>query len=123
MKVLKLPVPLDTPSEWRPSFRAIAHLGFARVLRAMRATEEFAVSFHAVTDDLAVTVAAFRRERVNGALETVEHMGCVVLNDLERLVVVVAADFARGHITLLLIHPAGYERSASACIGQRPTSR
>src|SRR5688572_24252323 len=91
-------------SERRTGFRPIAHLCFAGMLRAMRTAEKFATGFHAVADDLAMAVTALRRECVNRTLETVEGVGLVVLDGFERLVVVVAADFASRHIGLLCFH-------------------
>src|SRR5688500_305084 len=91
-------------SEWRTCFRPVAHLRFAFVFRAMCTGDEFAIGFHAVANDLAMAVAAFRSERVNRALEAVEGVGCVVLDYLERLVIVVPADFTSRHIALLFIH-------------------
>jgi hypothetical protein len=63
----------------------------------MRAAVERAVRFDAVTDDLAPTVVAHRRELVNRALEAVERVGRSVANDVERKVIFVTADFAFGH--------------------------
>src|SRR5690242_13909486 len=63
----------------------------------MRATIERAVRLDSVADDLALAVLAHRRELVNGALEAVEGMGLSRRDDLERQIVVVAADLALGH--------------------------
>lgn len=42
---------------------------------AMCATVEFAIpNFHAMPDDLASAMSAFRRKRMDGALETIEHV-------------------------------------------------
>src|SRR5205085_7715152 len=80
---------------------AISHLVLAGVLRAVGATVESPVGFHAVAYDLAVTVRALRRECMDGAFEAVECVGLAITNDLECLVVVVSADVACGHRDLL----------------------
>jgi hypothetical protein len=42
---------------------------------AMCATVEFAIPhFHTVPDDLASAMSAFRRKRMDGALEAIEHV-------------------------------------------------
>jgi hypothetical protein len=64
---------------------------------AMRTAEELSVRLHAVAHDLAMAMAALGRERVDRTFEAVERVGLAVLNHLERFVVVVSADFARGH--------------------------
>ena len=46
-----------------------------------------------MSDDPAAAVGANRRQRVNGTLEAVEDVHAAVKVNLERLVVVVAADF------------------------------
>jgi len=57
-----------------------------------------------VSDDADTAMIAGRRERVNGAFEAVERMRLAVHRDLKRLVVVIAASFARSHnVTFLLI--------------------
>jgi hypothetical protein len=61
------------------------------------AAVEGTVRFNTVPDDLAVAVCACRRQGVNRALETIEGSGVPVPDDLKRLVVVVAADFAFRH--------------------------
>src|SRR5215475_12420620 len=68
-----------------------------RLARAVRAAEEAAVGLDAVTHDLAVTVLALRRHLVDRALEAVEHVPLAASQDLEGLVVVVAADGASAH--------------------------
>ena len=64
----------------------------------MRTTENLAVRFDAVPDDLALTMRARRRKRVNGTLETVEDVARALENNLEGLVVVVATGFAARHV-------------------------
>ena len=77
---------------------AIAQLRFAALARAMRAAKYLAArGFHAVANDFAATMSAFRSYYRDGALETIEDMGLAVLRDFERLVVVVSAKFAFSH--------------------------
>lgn len=64
------------------------------MLGAMRAAIHHAARFNAMADNAALAMAAFRGERVNGALEAVEVMGNSIYEDFERLVVFVAANFA-----------------------------
>lgn len=71
-----------------------AHLG------AMVAAIHLAAGFHTVADDVAITVVALRRERVDRAFETVERMALTVSDDLKRLVVIVPANFTPHHGSL-----------------------
>jgi hypothetical protein len=64
---------------------------------AMRAAEKLTIAFHAVTDDLATAVIAFRCESVDGALEAVERALAIALLQRKCLVVVVSADIAFAH--------------------------
>src|SRR4051794_2390003 len=68
-----------------------AHFG------AMVAAVHLAAGFDAVADDVAIAVMAFRRQRVDRALETVERVTFTLRDDLERFFVVVAAYFAACH--------------------------
>src|SRR5690606_1454258 len=54
-----------------------------------------------MADDPAIAVRTVRCQRMDRALEAVEGVGAAVLRDLERLVVVVAADVALRHGFLL----------------------
>src|SRR6185437_543516 len=60
---------------------------------AIGAAINAAASLHAVTDDLAAALLTFWRQRVNGAFKTVEIMRDAVLDDFQRLIVIVAAHF------------------------------
>jgi hypothetical protein len=60
---------------------------------AMRAAVNRVVLFDAVTDDLAAAMGAGRRQRVDGALKRIERVRLAVHGDLERLVIIVAANF------------------------------
>src|SRR5687768_17259952 len=73
----------------------------ARLLGAVVAAVEVAVRLEAVPEDTDAAVRARRRERVRRALEAVEHVPLPRHRHLERLVVVVPADFAPGHGNLL----------------------
>src|SRR5262245_50554380 len=72
----------------------VAQARHARVLGALDAAEDGAVLLDAVADDAAAAMSALRRQRVNGALERIEGVLVVAHRDRERLVVIVAADFA-----------------------------
>src|SRR5215216_6940365 len=63
----------------------------------MVATEERPVLLKPVSDDPDAADLARRRHRLNGAFEAVERMGFPVLDDLEGLVVFVAAGFTARH--------------------------
>jgi hypothetical protein len=66
---------------------------FGAVVAAVHLT----VGFDAVADDVAIAVVAFGRQRVDRALETVKRVTYTIGDDLERFLVVVAADFAACH--------------------------
>src|SRR5918999_6190497 len=70
-------------------------------LGTVRAAVHGAVRLDAVPDDLAAAVVAGRRDRMDGALEAVEHVGLAAASDLHRLVVLVAAHLALRHPVLL----------------------
>src|SRR5262245_61060219 len=73
----------------------------ALVMGAIRAAEEPAFRFDAVTDDPAAAMFTFRGERMNRAFETVKVMRLPVRPDFHELVVVVAANFAFHKCSLL----------------------
>jgi len=74
--------------------RLVSSCGFAC---AGRAAVEMAVDFYAVSDDFASTVLADWSHSVDGAFEAVEYVVHLCRDDLEGLVVFVAADFTPGH--------------------------
>ena len=95
----------------RPSFRVA---GFFRLLlchnsnaipdfrrtgmiRAVRATIDFAFCFDAVTDDVTLAMRALRREHVNRTFETVEGVLLPFLPNGEGFVVIVSAHVAFRH--------------------------
>src|SRR6266436_6628656 len=65
----------------------------AGLVRAVSAAVDAAVLLRPVADDAAAAVGALRRERLDGALEAVERVRGASHRDLERLVVLVSADF------------------------------
>ena len=77
--------------------RPVTNSGYSAVPSAMGTTKNLAVGFHSMSDDPAAAVGANRRQRVNGTLEAVEDVHAAVKVNLERLVVVVAADFTGCH--------------------------
>jgi hypothetical protein len=66
----------------------------------MGTTEEVPVNLDAMADDSAFAVLANRGHRLDRTLEAVEDMTRTGRNNLEALVVIIAANFARGHIDL-----------------------
>jgi hypothetical protein len=84
----------------------VAEFGNAFLLRAVSTAEDPAVRLDSVSDHRAPTVSADRRERVNRTLEAVERVRVACAHDLERLVIVVTAYLADGHL-LLLSYSAG----------------
>jgi hypothetical protein len=75
--------------------RPIYQTGHARVFGAVGTAEQRVIRFDAVADYLATAVRALRRERVNGALEGIEHMTIALHGHRERLVIIVAANLLR----------------------------
>jgi hypothetical protein len=63
------------------------------VVGATRAAIKIAVGFHTVTDNFAAAVFALGRQGVNGAFKAVEKMRCAILDDFQRLIVIVTANF------------------------------
>ncbi len=69
-------------------------------LGAMDTTEDVAVLFYAMTDNMDAAVGACRCDGVNGAFKAVERVCHPVHHYLKRLVIVVSAGFACRHGTL-----------------------
>src|SRR5260221_8767506 len=67
----------------------------------MRAAIDPAALLDAMTNDAALAMGASRRQRRDRAFETVERQGLSLRQDLEALVVVVAANIARRHDSIL----------------------
>jgi len=61
----------------------------ALLMSALRAAEKCALRFDSVANNLAAAMLAFRRQRMNGALETIKVMRDAVYDDLERFIVFV----------------------------------
>jgi hypothetical protein len=74
----------------------IAKCRLARALRAVRTAENFPRRFHAVADDPTSTMRTLRSQRVDGAFEAIEDVTLILHDNLEGLVVRVAADFTLG---------------------------
>src|SRR5215207_4281934 len=87
------------------SLTPVAEFRNAFLLRAVSTAEDLAVRLDSVSDHTAATVTADRRERVNRTLEAVERVRVACARNLERLVIVVTAYLADGH--LLLPFPLG----------------
>jgi hypothetical protein len=66
----------------------------------VRATEEDAVNFHAVANDLTSTVSTFGRKCVDGTFETVEYVRFAVHAHLKTFVIFVPADLAFAGVTV-----------------------
>ena len=64
------------------------------MVRAIGATIKTPMRFNAVADNFAAAMLAFRRQRVNRAFKTIKVVRDAVLDDLDRLVIIVFADFA-----------------------------
>jgi hypothetical protein len=62
--------------------------------RTAGAAEHLAVGLDAVTDNAAIAMVAMRRERMDGAFKRIERHGLSGGHDLERLVIVIAANIA-----------------------------
>jgi hypothetical protein len=75
----------------------------------MRTAKETAADLYAVPDDLAMTMLTHGCDRLNGAFQAVECMFRAGSYDIETLVVIVTANFARSHwnssIPFLMPHP------------------
>jgi len=72
---------------------SIVNCGYSFFVRAVSATIHVASSFYAMADYFAAAMLAFRRQRVNGALKTIEIARNAVMNNFQRLVVFVSTDF------------------------------
>ena len=64
---------------------------------AMHAAKNLSLFFHTMPDDPASTMRTLRRERLNGAFETVENVAFVPDDYFESLIVVISADFTCRH--------------------------
>jgi hypothetical protein len=71
----------------------------------MSATEDTACNLNPMPDDSAGAVGAGRRKRVDRTFEAIECVTPAVFFDIERLVVLIAADFAGSHSSPSLRNP------------------
>ncbi|SRR5437762_1670751 len=76
---------------------AIFQLRLAGRARAVDAAENLFVSFNAVPDNPAIAMRANRRQRVDGALETVEGVVLPADDHFKRLVIFVVANLTCSH--------------------------
>ena len=76
---------------------SIAQLVFADLARAMCAAENLAGRFHAVPDNFASAMRAFRRKDLDRALKAVEDVLLPLGHDLEGFIVVVSAELTFRH--------------------------
>jgi hypothetical protein len=82
----------------RERLTAIAQPGLAALPGAVGTTEDFATGrLHPMANDFAAAMLTLGRHYRNRAFETVEHMGCPILGDLKRFVVVVSTQFTFRH--------------------------
>ena len=86
---------------------AVIDTNDAGLLRAVRAAVNLAISFDPMADDSATAVSATRREGVNRAFETIEHMRLALGLYLETLVIIISADFTFRHMAPLLLSVIG----------------
>jgi hypothetical protein len=84
----RLRLPLRPILQFRPAAGA----------RAMDTTKDLRALLDAVPHDSAAATRTGRRQRVNGAFETVEDVRLTSETDFERFVVIVPTHFALGHI-------------------------
>jgi sigma54-dependent transcription regulator len=76
---------------------AIFQLRFAGLARAVDAAENLSISFNAVPDNPAIAMRANWRQRVDGALETVEGVTLTGDDHFKRLVIFVFANLTCSH--------------------------
>lgn len=71
-------------------------------MSAVGATVKVASRLNAVADNLAAAMLTLRRQRVDGAFETIEIVRDAIIDDFERLVVFVSANFTLHNEVLLV---------------------
>jgi hypothetical protein len=76
---------------------AIFQLRFAGLASAVDAAEHLSISFNAVPDNPAIAMRANWRQRVDGALETVEGVTLTGDDHFKRLVIFVFANLTCSH--------------------------
>jgi hypothetical protein len=80
---------------------AVFQLRLACRARAMDATEDLSIGFHAVSHDPAVAMGAHRRQCMDRTFEAIERVTLSGNNHLERFVIFILANFACSHTTIL----------------------
>jgi hypothetical protein len=83
--------------------RAIRNSADTGFHRAMRAAEDFAVAFDAMSDDPAAAVVALGRQGVNRTFEAVKRMRFTRHHHFEAFVVVISTNFTLCHDLLLSV--------------------
>src|SRR5262245_7840504 len=117
------------PSRPRPPLRPYATLSVdltradTRLFGAVRAAEDAVAVLDAVADDAAPAVLADRRDLLDGALERVVGPDGVLVADLHRPSIVVAADVTPSHGYFLLRPRAGARRAVGSPPRRWPRSR
>lgn len=99
---------------------AIFQFRFAVFARAVDATENLSIRFNAVPDNPAIAMRANRRQRVDGALETVESVVLPADDHFKRLVIFVVANLTCSHPQMFRA-PRG-RRRCSVSAATRDTS-
>ena len=102
---LDTPIPTNRPAilgnwcclEQIAALNAVLQCCFAGGTRAMNAAIDLPIGFHTVPDDPAVAVRAHRRQRVDGAFETIECVMFSGYDHFKRLVIFILANFACSH--------------------------
>jgi hypothetical protein len=72
---------------------SVMNCGHAFFMRAVGTTKNIAARFHTVANYSAATVFAFGSKRVNGAFKTVKVTRYAIVNDFQRLVVLISTNF------------------------------
>jgi hypothetical protein len=73
----------------------------AMLTGAVGATEENAVNFHTVTNDLTSTVSTFGRQRMDGTFEAIEYVRFAVHAHFKPFVVFGPADLTFAGVTVI----------------------
>jgi hypothetical protein len=81
----------------KPAADAIAQSGDARLLGAIRTTEDGVALLHAVADHLATAMGTGRREGMDGAFEGIEDVLVPFHDHGKGAIVIITANFALGH--------------------------
>lgn len=93
------------------SLNAVFYVGDRILIGAVGTTKDAVAGANPVPDDPAATVSTSRRKRMDGAFETVKHVGFVINQHFKRFVVLVPTDFAHCHFDLQFGHARNKNRS------------